>query len=193
MAGVTYSSGTAARASGKGIAAVGRRFCGNGHEGVDVNERSTRWIIISTAAALWVTTVLAAHAKVGMHWYLAIWLATALASCAVLACAVDALARRRQARTAAEGVNGGDAQLVCAAIDALGVRMEAISDQHALRVEGAAKRHGDRMQADVLNLRRWEANKYRGRTLGQIDAAIEAERRAGNDTGPFSQLWAGPR
>jgi hypothetical protein len=161
---------------------------------VDVNERTTRWIIGSMATALWVTTALTARIGVTMHWYLAIWLATALASCGVLLCVADALARARDAkRDAMRRVPSDGIQVICEAIELHASKMSTLVDRHATRMETATEGHGNQLRADVFNAERWQANLWRGQTLGQYDAAMEAARRAGNDTGPLPRITAGPR
>lgn len=165
-----------------------------GHEGVDVNEGNTCWIVASTAVTLWVTTAVTAGIGLTMHWYLAIWLATAMASGGVLICMADVLAKARASRDAAGGAVASEgAHLVCAAIARHTAQMETLVDQHAQRIESATEGHGSRMQADVFNLRYWLANRYRGQTLAQLDAAIEAEKRSGSDRGSLPVISPGPR
>lgn len=174
--------------------AVGRRFCALGHEGVDVNESNTRWIVGSATVALWVTTAVTAGIGLTMHWYLAIWLATAMASGGVLIYVADVLARARASRDAAGApVVSEGAHLVCAAIARQTAQMETLVDRHAQRIESATEGHGSRMQADVFDLRHWVTNRYRGQALAQIDAAIEAERRSGSGAGPLPIISSGPR
>lgn len=157
--------------------------CDIGHEGVDVRESSTRWIISSTATALWVTTALAASVELTMHWYLALWLATAVASLGVLVVLFDALARTREAHKYEAGRASFDetVKVLCAAIG-----------EHATRMEVATRGHADRLRSDVFTAERLVASKWRGETLAQYDAAMEAARRRGSDTGPMPVIPVGP-
>lgn len=151
---------------------MARRTCDVGHEGVDVNESSMRWIIGSTAAALWVTILLTASIGLTLHWYLTIWLATAVASGGVVACLVDAMARARETR-------------------AIAVLREVIGE-HAKRMEEATSGHAERLRSDVFTLERWMANRWRGDALAKHDATVEAARR-GSDSGPLPSISGWPR
>jgi hypothetical protein len=138
-----------------------------------VRESNTRRIIGSTAAALWVATALTAGIGVTVHWFLAIWLATAVASLGVLAILVDAMARARETQRSEAGRTSlhDSVQLLCAAIE----------------------RHGDRLRNDVFNAEWSRITKWRGQTLAQFDAEAEAARRQGNDTGPLPIISTWPR
>lgn len=157
--------------------------CDIGHEGVDVRKSTTRWIISVTATALWVTTALAASVELAMHWYLALWLATAVASMGVLVILFDDMTRAREAYKDESGRASFDEtiKVLCAAIG-----------DHATRMEIATKGHGDRLRSDVFTAERLVASKWRGETLAKYDAASEAARRHGSDTGPLPIISIGP-
>jgi hypothetical protein len=147
-----------------------------------LNQRNTRWIICGTAAALWVTTALTAHAGLGLRMYLAVWLATLIASCAALACLVDAMAQAREERkrAMARAELGEAVQVLCGAIG-----------DHAGRMETVTAGHGERLRRDVFAAERWVTNRWRGEALAQYDAAAEAARH-GSDTGPLPPISAFP-
>ncbi|MEU8151689.1 hypothetical protein [Nonomuraea sp. NPDC048901] len=157
--------------------------CDIGHEGVDVRKSSTLWIISMMATALWVTTALAASVELTMHWYLALMLATAVASIGALIILNDNMTRARDAQKYEAGRASFDetVRVVCAAIG-----------EHATRMEIATKGHGDRLRSDVLTAERLIASKWRGETIAQYDAAMEAARRHGSDTGPLPIISIGP-
>lgn len=159
-----------------------------GHEGVDVNESRIRWIIIiSSAAALWVSTALTASAGVALHWYLAIWLATGVVSLGVVACLMDAMARAREADRQAAGraARNEEVKAVCAAIGENARRVEVAADRHARRVEAATQGHGDRLHRDVYAVM---ASTWRGEALAASDAMEAAARSVGGDTGPMQAV-----
>ncbi|MEV4178784.1 hypothetical protein [Nonomuraea sp. NPDC049709] len=139
-----------------------------------------RWIIGSTAAALWVTTALTAGAGVTMHVYLAVLLATTVASCGVLLCLADAMARARVTQSSAAGR---------AALDASVQVLTGAIDQHAVRMEKATAVHGDRLRRDVFSAERIMTTKWRGEALASLDASLEEAARArGSDTGPLPKI-----
>lgn len=149
-----------------------------------MNKRSTRWIIGSTAATLWVATALAASVELSLHWYLAIGMAAVVASGGVLVCLGDAMTSAREAQQSA-----AERAALDESIQAIRVAIE----EHATRMEAATTVHGNQLRADVFNAERWLTNKWRGQSLSQIDAAAEAARRNGSDTGPLPPISIGPR
>ncbi|MFI7644273.1 hypothetical protein [Nonomuraea sp. NPDC049400] len=150
---------------------------------MDVKVGSTRWIIGSTAAALWVTTALAAKAELSLHWYLAIGMATVVASGGVLVCIADALTRAREAHQTAAGR---------AAFNEGIQEIRAAIGEHAERMEIATLGHADQLRRDVLTADRWLLTaKWRGHALAQHDAAAEAAQR-GSDSGQWPIVSNGP-
>ncbi|SEN91354.1 hypothetical protein [Nonomuraea pusilla] len=141
-----------------------------------MNERKTRWIIGSVAAALWATIVVATAIELSLRWYLAIWLAALVASCMVLAFLVDGMAKVREERSAAAlraAINDG-VQDLCTAID-----------QHGTRMEVTSREHGDKLAKSVLSAERWLTNGWRAEKLAQMDAAAAKAAQLGDETGPL--------
>lgn len=139
-----------------------------------LKESGARWIIGGTNGVLWLTLAWAASAELAMHWYLAIWLAVAMAGCGGIVYLADLTARMRDVRLSAEERA------------ALGESVETI-----LR---SIKGQEERLRADVLTADRIAVQRWRGEALAQIDAALEAAaRRGGSDTGPLPIVSVGPR
>jgi hypothetical protein len=142
--------------------------CSIGHRGVEVNKRSTRWIIGGAAAALWGTTLATATIELHMRWYLALWLATGVASAAVLICLGDSLAAARQVEREA--------------------RSKAAFDEGLRIITAAIREHGEKVCKSVFSAQHWAAIVFRAGKLAEYDAAAAKEAQSGDETGPFRAI-----
>lgn len=143
-----------------------------------MKQRKTRWTqwIVGAAVVLWGTTLATAGLGIEIRWYLAVWLATLVASLGVAVCAVDDMIGKHQSATATLGRS-----LVREGVS----EVQAAIALHASRMEQATTGHGDKMAKNVFAADRWYINGHRGEVLAQLDAA-EAVRRSQEDSGPIN-------
>lgn len=177
---------TAARASGKGFAAVWPpHIATSATKGWTLRGSKTHWIVGSAVAASFGGTTLAAALEVSLHWHMAVLLGAALTSGGAYTYAVDARAKKRDARRRAAEASAIEtaANLVCKAIDNNAQRFEIAASAHAARMEKATAGHGERLRSEVFTIDSLMANIHRGEIMAQVDA--EREARARNGTGPI--------
>lgn len=139
-----------------------------------MSEGKTRCIIGAAAGLLWGATLATAHIDLDLRLYLAVWMATGIATLTAVAWSFGLRFQKVQAQR--------DAATKATIYQAVKV-LETATCEHAARMEAATVRHGDHVAETAFRADRWFNNGMKAVKIAGADAVVDVARSNGDDSG----------
>lgn len=140
-----------------------------------MSEGKTRCIIGAAAGLLWGATLATAHIDLNLRLYLAVWMATGIATLTAVAWLFGTKFKEAQAQR--------DAATRATIYQAV-KRLETATYEHGSRVEAATVKHGAHLAAAAFSANGWFNKGLNAAKIADADAVVDVARSHGDiDTG----------
>lgn len=139
-----------------------------------MSEGKTRCIVGAAAGLLWGATLATAHIDLNLRLYLAVWMATGIATLTAVAWSFGMKFQEAQAQR-----DAATRATIYQAVE----RLEQATYEHGSRVEAATERHGDHLAEVAFRADRWFNNGMKAAKIAGADAVVDVARSNGEDPG----------